>query len=84
MWVWRIHSGLEQAVTGTAGHLIEHVGVVVALLVKADVILTSMLKEVGNSFVAFFHQVEAGEDVWGKGMTLGYCRLFPFYPDDVA
>lgn len=38
---------------------------------KADVILTSMLKEVGNSFIAFFHQVEAGEDVWGKTTTLG-------------
>lgn len=38
---------------------------------KADVILTSMLKEVGNSFVAFFHQVEAGDDVWGKTVTLG-------------
>ena len=38
---------------------------------KADVILTSMLKEVGNSFVSFFHQVEAGEDVWGKTVTLG-------------
>ena len=38
---------------------------------KADVILTSMLKEVGNSFVSFFHSVEAGEDVWGKNLTLG-------------
>ena len=38
---------------------------------KANVILTSMLKEVGNSFVSFFHQVEAGEDVWGKTVTLG-------------
>lgn len=38
---------------------------------KADVILTSMLKEVGNSFIAFFHRVDAGEAVWGQGMTLG-------------
>ena len=38
---------------------------------KADVILTSMLKEVGNSFVSFFHSVEAGEDMWGKTITLG-------------
>jgi basic membrane protein A len=38
---------------------------------KAGVILTSMLKEVGNSFVSFFHSVEAGEDVWGKTLTLG-------------
>jgi len=38
---------------------------------KADVILTSMLKEVGNSFVSFFHSVEAGEDMWGKSITLG-------------
>lgn len=37
----------------------------------ADVILTSMLKNVGDSFVAFFDQVEAGEDVWGKVNSLG-------------
>ena len=49
---------------------------------KADVILTSMLKEVGNSFVAFFHQVEAGEDVWGKGMTLGLADNSVGYVDN--
>lgn len=38
---------------------------------QADCILTSMLKEVGNSFVTFFHQVEAGDDVWGKYQVLG-------------
>lgn len=37
----------------------------------ADVILTSMLKQVGDSFVTFFEDVEAGEDVWGKMNTLG-------------
>ena len=37
----------------------------------ADVILTSMLKEVGNSLVAFFHSVEAGEAQWKKVTTLG-------------
>lgn len=38
---------------------------------QADCILTSMLKEVGNSFVTFFHQVEDGENVWGKYQVLG-------------
>ena len=37
----------------------------------ADVILTSMLKNVGDSLVAFFEQVEAGYDVWGKVNHLG-------------
>ena len=37
----------------------------------ADVILTSMLKNVGDSLVAFFEQVEAGDDVWGKVNHLG-------------
>ena len=37
----------------------------------ADVILTSMLKQVGDSFVAFFEDVEAGEPVWGKLNHLG-------------
>lgn len=49
---------------------------------KADVILTSMLKEVGNSFIAFFHQVEAGDDVWGKGMTLGLADNAVGYVDN--
>ena len=49
---------------------------------KADVILTSMLKEVGNSFIAFFHQLEAGEDVWGKGMTLGLSDAAVGYVDN--
>lgn len=38
---------------------------------QADCILTSMLKEVGNSFVTFFHQVADGKDVWGKYQVLG-------------
>lgn len=38
---------------------------------KADVILTSMLKEVGNSFISFFHRIEAGENLWGQNITLG-------------
>lgn len=37
----------------------------------ADVILTSMLKNVGDSFVSFFGQVEEGADVWGKVNSLG-------------
>ena len=30
-----------------------------------------MLKNVGDSLVAFFEQVEAGDDVWGKVNHLG-------------
>lgn len=37
----------------------------------ADVILTSMEKRVGDSFVSFFADVEAGKDVWKKVNTLG-------------
>ena len=37
----------------------------------ADVIVTSMLKEVGNSLVSFFHSEEAGEAQWKKVTTLG-------------
>ena len=33
---------------------------------KADPILTSMLKEVGNSLVSIVHSIEKGEDVLGK------------------
>ena len=38
---------------------------------KAEVILTSMLKEVGNSLVAFFHSVEDGTAEWGTTTQLG-------------
>ncbi len=37
----------------------------------ADVILTSMLKNVGDSFVSFFDKVDNGEAVWGKLNRLG-------------
>ena len=37
----------------------------------ADVIYTSMLKNVGDSFVAFFDRVEKGEGVWKKVNILG-------------
>ncbi|MBR5268215.1 MAG: BMP family ABC transporter substrate-binding protein [Lachnospiraceae bacterium] len=37
----------------------------------ADVIVTSMLKEVGNSLISFFHSEEAGEAQWKKVTTLG-------------
>ncbi len=37
----------------------------------ADVIYTSMLKNVGDSFVSFFDNVEAGKDVWKKVNILG-------------
>jgi basic membrane protein A len=38
---------------------------------RADVILTSMLKEVGNSLVHMVHSIDNGEDVWKKVSTLG-------------
>lgn len=37
----------------------------------ADIILTSMLKNVGDSVVAFFEKVENGEAEWGKQNSLG-------------
>ncbi len=49
---------------------------------KANVILTSMLKEVGNSLVTFFHDVEAGEDVWGKNQNLGVAEGAVGYVDN--
>lgn len=48
----------------------------------ADVILTSMLKNVGDSFVSFFESVEAGEDVWGKLNTLGLKEQSVGYVDN--
>ena len=41
---------------------------------KADVILTSMLKEVGNSLVSMVHSIDKGEDVWKKTTTLGLAQ----------
>ena len=41
---------------------------------KADVILTSMLKEVGNSFISMVHSIDKGEDVWKKTTTLGLAQ----------
>ena len=49
---------------------------------KADVILTSMLKEVGNSFVSFFHSVEAGENMFGQTITLGLAQDSVGYVDN--
>ena len=37
----------------------------------ADVILTSMLKNVGDSLVSFFGSIEEGADVWGKVNHIG-------------
>ncbi|MCD8371015.1 MAG: BMP family ABC transporter substrate-binding protein [Clostridiales bacterium] len=48
----------------------------------ADVILTSMLKNVGDSLVSFFHSVEAGEDVWGKENHLGLKQNSVGYVDN--
>lgn len=48
----------------------------------ADVILTSMLKNVGDSFVSFFDSVEKGEDVWGKVNRLGLAEHSVGYVDN--
>lgn len=48
----------------------------------ADVILTSMLKNVGDSFVSFFHDVEAGKDVWKKVNRLGLAESSVGYVDN--
>lgn len=51
---------------------------------KADVILTSMLKEVGNSFVSLFHQIEKGDtdSIWGHTITLGLAQDSVGYVDN--
>ncbi|MDD6680772.1 BMP family ABC transporter substrate-binding protein [Galactobacillus timonensis] len=42
---------------------------------KADVILTSMLKEVGNSLVSIIHSIESGDDsMWGHTTRLGLAQ----------
>lgn len=48
----------------------------------ADVILTSMLKNVGDSFVSFFDEVEAGKDVWKKMNHLGLAQNAVGYVDN--
>lgn len=50
---------------------------------KADVILTSMLKEVGNSLVSIMHDIEAGDDsMWGHTITLGLAEDSVGYVDN--
>ncbi len=49
---------------------------------KADVILTSMLKEVGNSLVSIVHSIDNGEDVWKKTNTLGLVENAVGYVDN--
>ena len=50
---------------------------------KAEVILTSMLKEVGNSFISLFHDIEAGDDsMWGHTITLGVAEDSVGYVDN--
>lgn len=49
---------------------------------KADVILTSMLKEVGNSLVSMVHSIANGEDVFGKTNTLGLVENAVGYVDN--
>ena len=48
----------------------------------ADVILTSMLKEVGNSLVSLVHSIEKGENVWKKTTTLGLAQDSVGYVDN--
>ena len=49
---------------------------------KADVILTSMLKEVGNSLVSIVHSIDKGENVWKKTNTLGLVENAVGYVDN--
>ena len=50
---------------------------------KADVILTSMLKEVGNSLVSVLHSIEEGdESMWGHNITLGLAEGSVGYVDN--
>ena len=49
---------------------------------KADVILTSMLKEVGNSLVSMVHSIDKGENVWKKTTTLGLAQDSVGYVDN--
>lgn len=48
----------------------------------ADVILTSMLKEVGNSLISIVHSIDKGEDVWKKTVTLGLVEDAVGYVDN--
>ena len=48
----------------------------------ADVIVTSMLKEVGNSLVSFFHAEEEGTANWKKVSTLGLKESAGGYVDN--
>ena len=48
----------------------------------ADVIVTSMLKNVGDSFVSFFHDIEEGKDVWQKVNRLGLAENSVGYVDN--
>ena len=42
-----------------------------------------MLKEVGNSFVSLFHDIEAGDDsMWGTTITLGLAEDSVGYVDN--
>jgi len=48
----------------------------------ADVIITSMLKEVGNSFVSVFDDYMAGIEYWGSVRTLGIAENSIGYVDN--
>ncbi len=49
---------------------------------KADVILTSMIKEVGNSLVSTVHAIDEGQDVWKKTRILGLAENSVGYVDN--
>ena len=49
---------------------------------RAEVILTSMLKEVGNSLVSVVHSIENGEEIWKKTNTLGLVEKAVGYVDN--
>lgn len=48
----------------------------------ADVILTSMLKNVGDSFVSLFHDIEEGKDIWQRVNRLGLAQNSVGYVDN--
>jgi basic membrane protein A len=48
----------------------------------ANVIYTSMLKEVGNTFVSIFTDIKAGKEYWGTVRTLGIREKAVGYADN--
>ena len=49
---------------------------------KAEVILTSMIKEVGNSLVTTVHAIDEGQNIWKKTKVLGLAENAVGYVDN--